>query len=514
MEFIMHPVPEQKSNIIIDLISAILDTDSYKTSHYAQYPAGTEHVSSYFESRGGAYDQVVFFGLHYYLQHYLSRPLTSTDIDEAESYFVPHGVPFNRAGWDHIVKAHGGRLPIAIEALPEGTVVSPGLPMWQIVNTDPACPWLTQYLETMLARVWYPTTVATRSWTIKQIIREALELSADNPEAELPFKLHDFGARGASSRETALIGGMAHLVNSQGTDTVVGLIGARKFYGEPMAGFSIPAAEHSTITAWGRNREAQAYRNMLQQFAGPNKIVAVVSDSYNLWEAIDKLWGDELRDDVLNNGGTVVIRPDSGKPAEVVLQTVSALMDKFGYSTNDKGFKVLPPQVRVIQGDGISETSIVAILDALLQHGISASNVAFGMGGELLQRLDRDTCKFKLAASAVCIDGAWHAISKDPITDPGKRSKAGRQAVVKDVNGALKVMPALALAAPEQNQLQPVYRDGMVLQHPTLSDVRARAEAGRGLYNKKHFGHIVPPARNMAQAAAPHAALPETPQVA
>lgn len=482
-----------KSNLVIDLISAILDTDSYKTSHYAQYPEGTQYISSYFESRGGAYDRIVNFGLQYYAQHYLTRPITRADIDEAESYFLPHGVPFNRAGWEHIVDAHNGYLPIEIEALPEGTVAKPGVPLWQITNTDPACPWLPQYLETMLARNWYPTTVATRSWTIKQIIREALEISSDNPEAELPFKLHDFGSRGASSRETALIGGMAHLVNSQGTDTVVGLVGARHYYGEQMAGFSIPAAEHSTITAWGRSREVDAYRNMITQFAGPGKIVAVVSDSYNLWEAIDKLWGDELKDEVVSNGGTIVIRPDSGKPVDVVHQTIDALMSKFGYTINEKGFKVLPPYIRVIQGDGVNERSIAEILERLLENGISASNVAFGMGGELLQNMNRDTCKFKLAASAACINGEWHDISKDPITDPGKKSKPGRQAVVL-TNGDYVARPVADLTAADSNLLGLVLRNGKMQQVQTFNSVRANANDGARFYTKRHFDHVLLPA--------------------
>ena len=38
----------------------------------------------------------------------------------------------------------------------------------------------------------------------------------------LPFKLHDFGARGVSSLESAMLGGMAHLVNFRGTDTLTG----------------------------------------------------------------------------------------------------------------------------------------------------------------------------------------------------------------------------------------------------------------------------------------------------
>ena len=132
-------------------------------------------------------------------------------------------------------------------------------------------------METALLRaVWYPTTVATLSWTVKQIIRSYLEKTCENPEAELPFKLHDFGARGVSSAESAALGGIAHMVNFLGSDTVGALQHARSYYGEEMAAFSIPAAEHSTITSWGRENEIHAFENMLTQFGGPDKLVAVV----------------------------------------------------------------------------------------------------------------------------------------------------------------------------------------------------------------------------------------------
>lgn len=210
------------------------------------------------------------------------------------------------------------------------------------------------------------------------MIARHLERSGD--VAGLPFKLHDFGARGVSSLESALIGGMAHLVNFQGTDTMSALLGARTYYAEPMAGFSIPAAEHSTITAWGREGEAEAYRNMLRQFARPGSLVAVVSDSYDLEHAVTALWGRELRQAVIDSGATVVIRPDSGEPTAIVLRTVQALDAAYGSDVNAKGFKLLR-HVRVIQGDGITRESIQSIRAALQAHGCSADNVAFDQGG-------------------------------------------------------------------------------------------------------------------------------------
>ena len=234
----------------------ILNSDSYKASHHLQYPPTTEIVSSYVESRGGDYPLVLFFGLQAFIKAYLSQPITTADIDEAAALLEQHGEPFNREGWAHIVRAHGGRMPLEIQALPEGSVAPTHTAVVQVRNTDPQCAWLTSYVETALLRaVWYPSTVATLSWHARQLIRRYLEATGDDAtiDATLPFKLHDFGARGVSSAESAELGGMAHLVSFHGTDTVAALIAARRWYGAGngglVAGFSIPAAEHSTITS-------------------------------------------------------------------------------------------------------------------------------------------------------------------------------------------------------------------------------------------------------------------------
>lgn len=459
------------------MISPLLNADSYKASHFLQYPEGTTVVSSYIESRGGEFDATVFFGLQLFIKQYLQSPFAQSDIDEAAELAELHGVPFNREGWNHILRVHSGQLPIEIQAVPEGMVVPTRNVLVQVRNTDPACAWLTSYVETALLRaVWYPTTVATLSWNCRQVIRRYLAATADNLDG-LPFQLHDFGARGASSEETAAIGGLAHLVNFRGTDTLSAVVSARRYYAEPMAGFSIPAAEHSTITSWGRDGEKAAYANMLKQFAGPGKIVAVVSDSYDLWNAIDNLWGGELKAAVENSGGTLVVRPDSGDPVTIVSGTIERLMAKFGYRVNTKGYKVLPDCVRVIQGDGISLASIEHILAEMQRRELSAENIAFGMGGELLQKVNRDTQKFAMKASAACVGGVWRDVYKDPATDAGKRSKRGRLALVRNAEGQLETVREDALQG-QANLLRTVFRNGELLIDETLSAIRARVDAG------------------------------------
>jgi nicotinamide phosphoribosyltransferase len=153
----------------------ILNTDSYKTSHYLQYPEGTEFVSSYIESRGGVYPETTFFGLQMFLKQYLTKPITLADIDEAEAICIAHGVPFNRQGWLHILQEHKGYLPLEIEAVAEGTIVPTANVLVQVINTDPKCAWVTSYIETALLRaIWYPVTVATVSKNCQKIIARYL----------------------------------------------------------------------------------------------------------------------------------------------------------------------------------------------------------------------------------------------------------------------------------------------------------------------------------------------------
>jgi nicotinamide phosphoribosyltransferase len=454
----------------------ILATDSYKHSHFLQYPPETRAMSAYIEARRNIFsDRVLFLGLQPFLMDYLSRPITMADIEEAEAITRAHGEPFNRPGWERILRVHGGYLPLSISALPEGMVVPTGVPLVQVESTDPELPWLTTFIETALLRaIWYPSTVATISWRCRAIIRAGLIKTSDHVEAQLPFKLHDFGARGVSSGESAGLGGMAHLVSFMGTDTMEGLMAARRYYGADMAGYSIPAAEHSTITAWGRNRERDAYANMLARFEGDGALVAVVSDSYDLDAAVNGLWGDVLRDAVLAHRGTLVIRPDSGDPVETPLRVLESLWSIFGGHVNAKGFRVLDDHVRVIQGDGMSPVTITRLIDRLVEAGFALDNIAFGMGGGLLQSVNRDTLAFAMKADAMRDDaGVWHDIAKNPVTDPGKRSKPGRQAVV--MEGGVPCAVRLDDLGGRDNLLCEVWRDGRLLTQHDFEAVRERS---------------------------------------
>ena len=746
--------------------SLVLQVDSYKVSHWLQFPKGAEYTYYYIESRGGT-NELKFFGLQAILKKLLSTIPSGYTIDFAEKFWNAHGLPFNKNGWLAIKEL--GYYPLKIKAVNEGGIYKPGQPLVTVENTHPDFFWLPGWLETRLLQLWYPTTVCTRSWKCKNVIAEYLDETGDI--SGLPFKLHDFGYRGVSSQESAELGGMSHLVNFMGTDTVAGIFAAQEYYGNSdwadefyqkngypedrlkayfdsnMFGYSIPAcyddkteiltnigwklfkdldkydhvaqylndgtiefvnytnyideyykgymykfytkgnvakidacvtpnhrmvrrsnttnkieifeaenfksshrnsilysgkkidsviefktidklriafqadgsffshgnydgsksgcipirftlkkqrkkdrlvsilneckldftfndilsgdrightsyyiklpleytidknfnwvdlakidynwgksfinelqhwdgckksntivyssnnkecidivsaiatlsgyrnnyneyddkrenrkrnytlcltktdhrkgnnvykkrirykgniycitvpsgmiitrrngrtlvsgnSEHSTMTSWGVDGEKDAYENMLDQFGKEGAIVAVVSDSYDLENAVENIWGNELKQKVLDSGVTLVIRPDSGEPADIVVRTLKQLDRLYGSETNSKGYKVLNPAVRVIQGDGIGdENDIRAILEACRSNNFSADNVSFGMGGGMLQQPNRDTYKFAMKCSAIMVNGQWVDVFKCPVDAPWKASKKGR----------------------------------------------------------------------------------------
>jgi nicotinamide phosphoribosyltransferase len=272
---------------------------------------------------------------------------------------------------------------------------------------------------------------------------------------------------------------MGHLVNFMGTDTFEAVEGVMQYYNtNEVVGFSIPASEHSTITSWGRENEVDAFENMIDTFGGEGKIFACVSDSFDIYAATRDLWGDKLRDKVIANGGTLVVRPDSGDPETVPIEVIELLAERFGTTTNSKGYKVLPSYVRVIQGDGINENSLPIILEKLIAKGFRADNIAFGMGGGLLSAWNRDTLKYAMKASAIKIgDSNWVGFSKDPITDAGKQSKQGRLGLVYECgigSCGYRTLPE-DLANVKGNLLRTVFKNGKLLVEDTFQEIRDRA---------------------------------------
>lgn len=464
----------------------ILMADAYKYSHHKLYYPGTNKIYSYMESRGGKFDETVFYGLQYYLKEYLAGVvITQQDIDEAAE-FLPQVFGrddvFDKSKFQYIVDKYNGRLPVIIKAVPEGTSVPVSNVLLTIESTDENCFWLTNFLETLLMQLWYPSTVATISREIKKVVTQFFdETATEEAKAGINFVLNDFGFRGVSSTESAGLGGSAHLMNFLGSDTLIGSVYAKRYYEAQQAvGLSVPATEHSICTLKGEEGELDIFKHVLDSF--PTGIVACVSDSFNIFRACSDYWGTELKEQILNRDGVLVIRPDSGDPVQTLLAIFKILFEKFGFITNEKGFKVLPPQVRVIQGDGVNYDSIIDVLQALKDNGISAENLVLGMGGALLQKLDRDTQKYAIKCSYAEIDGKPVDVQKSPTEMNGngeivgsfKKSKAGKLKLVK-VDGQFKTVRQEEL--PEAKDiLETVFDNGEIVKEYTFDDVKQNAK--------------------------------------
>lgn len=460
-----------KENFILRGLTLALDTDSYKFSQYPQYPPTMTGMYSYFESRGGEYDSTLFFGLQYISKQYLTDIITIEDVEEAKEFALLHGVPFNYEGWMYIATTLQGKLPVKIKAVEEGSVISKHNVLMSIESTDKNVPWIVNWLETMLVRIWYPISVATLSYEAKKIIMEYEKISIDDDKIinDIAFKLNDFGSRGAPCQEAAMIGGASHLVNFLGSDTVAGVWMANKYYNCKMSGFSIPASEHSTVTSWQKNNESKMMKNMMEVFKD-YPLVACVSDSYDYFNCVDNIWGIELKDLILGTDKIRVCRPDSGNPIECVIYALKSFEKSYGYTINSKGYKVLN-NMRVIQGDGININDIKNILQAVVDEGFSVENVNFGMGGGLLQKfVNRDTHKFAFKCSWIYKeDGTEVEVFKDPITDGGKKSKKGRLKLIKNSNGNI-----VTVSEKEDGKdlLVTVFENGEILKEYIFDEVR------------------------------------------
>ena len=453
----------------------ILDVDSYKVTHFNQYPQNTKKLYAYIEARNLNSEELIFFGLQAFVKKYLLNPITQDDIDEAEKFLLSHIGVFNRDDWEYILNEHGGFLPIEIKSLDEGTVTNKKIPLLDITNTDEKVPWLVTYIETALLRsLWYPSSVATISREIKKIIFRYLDDTCTNFDDQLPFKLHDFGARGVSSYESSRIGGAAHLLNFLGSDTVEGAMFLKDYYDGTDISYSIPASEHSTITAWGKDNENKAHENIINQFLLEGKVIASVIDSYDTFETASKTISSELKEKIINSKGTLVVRPDSGKLPDTIIELLNALSseENFGYTLNSKGYKELPSYIRVIQGDGVDKNSIEDILISMKENNYSAANITFGMGGALLQKLDRDTYSFAMKVSAIHDGNTWKDVYKEPSNDKTKNSRRGRFAIVK--NDELEVIDLEKLS--QTNLLKTRYKDGKLYNETDLKAIRNKVE--------------------------------------
>jgi nicotinamide phosphoribosyltransferase len=339
-----------------------------------------------------------------------------------------------------------------------------------------------------MLQIWYPITVATLSREVKKIILKAYADTSDLPahivKIVAEYALNDFGLRGVSSVQSARNGGSAHAINFLGSDNLAAQSCINDYYNTKGVFIkSIPATEHSIMTLRGEDGELQMMERVLDKY--PTGTIACVSDSYNILRAVDKYWGEILINRILAREGTLVIRPDSGDPIATLRAIFKSLFDKFGYTVNSKGFKVLPSQVRVIQGDGVNINSIQAICDMLREEKISIENMCFGMGGKLLQAdINRDTLNFAFKAAFVVVNGVEREVAKSPteidangeMQKSFKKSKSGRMKLVKTDTGYITLTSKDAGFAEAKDELVLVFENGTILVEYSYEEIREKVE--------------------------------------
>lgn len=453
-------------------------TDSYKVTHHYFYPKGTEKIYSYLESRVGAeFNKTIFYGLQYIIKKYLEGQIvTQEKIDEADELITGHiGEDiFNRKGWEYILDEHDGYLPIEIKAVAEGSPVDVGNVLMTVVNTDEKSYWLPNYLEPLLLQVWYPSTVATLSAEVRKLCNFYLEVTGSLKD-NLDFMLHDFGYRGATSTESAMLCGSAHLLSFSGTDTIVSLTVPENYYNDSnLYGFSVQATEHSVMTSLGQDGEISQILNVIEN--AKDGILSIVIDSYNYRNFLTEAGksGSELNEAILNflstEGNKVVFRPDSGEPVSTTIDCLNLLSEGFGSHLTDKGYKVFDANIGLLWGDGLNYQKIRDILFAMKSAGWAAQNIIFGMGGGLHSSVNRDTQRNAFKCSAQLRNGVWQDIFKNPL-DSSKKSKTGRFKLIN--NG--KSFQTVPINADGKDYLQTVFKDGKLFVDDDFQNIKKRA---------------------------------------
>lgn len=481
--------------------------DGYKCDHRRQYPKGTTRVYSNWTprtSRIAGQDEVVFFGLQYFLQRYLREEFSkffSADEDAAAERYQKRINGYlgpNSIGVDHIRALHRlGYLPLEFRALPEGTRVPLRVPMLTVENTHPDFAWLPNYFETLMSNVlWLPCTSATTALGMRKLL-DAAAAKTGSPAGFVDWQGHDFSFRGMSSPEAAMLSGAGHLLYFTGTDTVPAIDLIEEYYGiaeglplDYLIGGSVAATEHSVMCAGGEKCEMDTFGRLLELY--PSGIVSVVSDTWDLWKVLTEIL-PALKDRIMGRDGKLVIRPDSGDPVDIICGCRSApagspaqkgvirlLWEIFGGTTTETGHKLLDSHIGCIYGDSITRERAAAIAGRLDEDGFASANMVFGIGSYTYQYVTRDTFGFAMKATWVEIDGAGHGIFKTPITDNGvKNSAKGRLAVTCDSTGKLVLLEEATADEEAASLLRPVWRDGKFIVSESFDVIRARARAAK-----------------------------------
>jgi len=486
-------------------ISPILLKDGYKVGHKFQYPQGTTLVYSNLtprKSRNAQLDEVMFFGLQYFIKEYLIRQfeegffnLPKDQVLKAYARRMDNYLGKDSISYDHIAALHDlGYLPLEIKALPEGTLVPMKVPVFTIKNTKPEFFWLTNMLETLMSAItWKPCTSATTAFQYLKTFTRFAQETVGKDMSFVPWQGHDFSFRGMSGIEDALLSGAAHLLSFAGSDTIPAIDFLEEYYGadceQELIGGSVPATEHSVMCMGTQGDEIGTFERLISEIY-PSGIVSIVSDTWDFWQVVTGFL-PELKDKILARDGKVVIRPDSGDPVKIIVGdedalpgspeykgAISCLWETFGGTVTEKGYKLLDSHIGLIYGDSITLERQQAILEGLKQKGFASYNVVLGIGSYTYEYVTRDTFGFAMKATYGEVEGVGRDIFKDPKTDDGtKKSAKGLMQVRRnEQTGKLELKDQCTWDEEAEGELKTVFKDGKLTADITLKEIRARVQ--------------------------------------
>jgi len=480
-------------------MNPLLYTDGYKVDHRRQYPDQTTLVYSNWtprKSRIAGVNEVVFFGLQYFIKKYLIEDFNKNffqqpkeEISKRYSRRINNYLGENKVGIEHIEDLHDlGYLPMVIKALPEGVSVPVRVPMLTMYNTKPEFFWLTNYFETLLSTtLWMPCNSATIARQYRLILDKYAEETSSIPEF-VDWQGHDFSMRGMAGLESAVMSASGHLLSFKGTDTIPSVDFLETYYNadsdKELIGGSVAATEHSVMCMGTNSGEQETFKRLITEVY-PNGIVSIVSDTWDLWKVLTE-YLPNLKEEVLQRDGKVVIRPDSGNPVDIICGNpegktqeerkgvIELLWETFGGTTNNKGYKELDSHIGAIYGDSITIERATQICERLKQKGFASTNVVLGIGSFTYQYNTRDTFGFAMKATYGEVGGIGREIYKDPITDDGtKKSAKGLIQIIKE-NESYQLVDQVNWKEEEKGELREIYKDGKLLINESLSIIRKR----------------------------------------
>jgi nicotinamide phosphoribosyltransferase len=395
-----------------------------------------------------------------------------------------------------------GYLPIEVKSIEEGVEVPLRIPMLTVQNTGDFG-WVTNFLETILSNMlWQPMTSATIALLYKRILMQgAIETDSDNVPF-VDFQGHDFSMRGMGGFMSTVLSGLGHATSFSGSDSLPVIAASRQYYNED--GFvvaSVNATEHSVMCAGTKGDELGTFRRLMDTY--PTGILSIVSDTWDLWTVVTD-YLPQLKDEIMNRDGKIVIRPDSGDPVDILCGynsltndefkgkgitvgdahpanrgLIELLWETFGGTVNSQGYKVLDPHIGAIYGDSITPDRARQIINRLKLKGFASTNVVLGIGSYTYQYNTRDTFGFAMKATYVEVEGKGREIFKDPITDDGtKKSAKGLLCVnrnsLTNVDGEYELWDMVSSAIEKTGELKTIFKDGKFYNETTLTEVRAK----------------------------------------